>query len=229
MSDVRKPQQGDKCRITFDAVYDRPDFNWDIFDVGAGRTTSVLRDGATVEVLVRAEDPKVGEIRREDHDGGYSLWQSVEGPEGQGLWLCTFSTAFGNRGETLLWQQVADLPVIGSVPGTPAADAEKRQRDVTRELHEAAREFDALPGYGSLRDETSTRRLFQSDGPEPPRDVKVVEVIAYSPDGYRYLRRVGSGWLWSQLAHEQEPEVGATPNDWASAVRAYPGPFREVR
>jgi hypothetical protein len=72
-------------------------------------------------------------------------------------------------------------------------------------------------------------RVFQSDGPEPPADVEVVEwLLERDPNGYQYVRRVGDGWLWSLLPHEQAPTVDAAPASWKWATHACKGTYREV-
>lgn len=80
-------------------------------------------------------DP-VGTVRREDHEGGYSIWIRVGRSmfEGYGsnavvfvkpAWRCVYSTVNGNSGAT--FAEIPDFPVIGAVPGTPAAtDAPSR-------------------------------------------------------------------------------------------------------
>ena len=111
-----------------------------------------IPEHATVEVLERAGDPAVGEIRREDHDGGHSIWQVEEHEDGERYWRCTYSTAKGNRGVTFELGQMLDLPVIGAVPGTPAAEAQQQIADALpdweRELIEkesAARPWVRVP------------------------------------------------------------------------------------
>lgn len=86
---------------------------------------------------------------------------------------------------------------------------------------------------GQLRDgvvaASREPRVFQSDGPEPPADVNAVEWLSIDhPAKLQYVRRVGSGWLWSRTPERPAPDYPATPNHWAAAVRSTPGEFREV-
>jgi hypothetical protein len=85
---------------------------------------------------------QVGTVRREDHDGGYSIWVLVHRALCQGFgstqqvwrnpeWLCIESTAVGNCGQSLSSEEEFGR-TIGVVPGTEAAE----QRDVDREVRE---------------------------------------------------------------------------------------------
>ena len=78
----------------------------------------------------------VGTVRREEHEGGYSLFALVEKavveigrpfPYKTSVWLCIHSTASGNCGETISFEQAERHPVIGYIPGTPAFDEDMRQ------------------------------------------------------------------------------------------------------
>jgi hypothetical protein len=70
-------------------------------------------------------DDPAGTLRREDHADGYSLWVRVVNT-GYGLlpptaaWVCVWSTARGNCGNTLPVGCLYDTPIIGVVPGSPA-------------------------------------------------------------------------------------------------------------
>lgn len=83
--------------------------------------------------------------------------------------------------------------------------------------------------YPKLATLVVVSRMFSVNGGEPPATVRVLEWVD-TPDtsDFPYLRRVGSGWLWSYSATEQIPDVPATPNDWAGAVGACVGLLREV-
>lgn len=115
----RKPQKGDRVRITYEAEYRN---GWEA--VGKDGTVTYPAD-ATVELLEPTDDPSkdpVGALRREDVTGEphFNIWQRVANPM---RWLCTHSTATGMVGEVLQSDQVTGFEVIGSVPGTPAAEA----------------------------------------------------------------------------------------------------------
>ncbi|WP_027930737.1 hypothetical protein [Amycolatopsis thermoflava] len=73
-------------------------------------------------------DP-IGTIRREDHyhGDGYSIWARIHHADYRRNeeWTCVWSTAEGNVGERLRAAviEVAEVPVVGAIPGTPAASA----------------------------------------------------------------------------------------------------------
>jgi hypothetical protein len=119
---------GDRVRVTYEAAWDqdRGTHYW-LRDLTDGTTASVPKT-ATVELIEPADDPSkdpVGTVRREDHGEGFSLWQAFENQHGERTWLCTWSTVRGNRGVHLWDKRLVGQPVIGSVPGTPAAEAQK--------------------------------------------------------------------------------------------------------
>lgn len=119
---------------------------------------------------------------------------------------------------------------LADTSGTPAAEAE--QADTDRDsLPDWERDL-VVAEYQKRQQESLpcpvTPRRFSALGNEPPADAKAVELLEPVSIDYRYLRRVGQGWLWSRRPHEQDPKIGATPNSWASAVRARHGMFQEV-
>ncbi len=73
----------------------------------------------------------VGTIRKETHEGGYSIWMLVAHAfverssklSMRSAWLCVYSTAVGNCGEYLpITHDMSNFPIIGYAPGTPAHD-----------------------------------------------------------------------------------------------------------
>lgn len=82
-------------------------------------------------------DP-IGTVRREEHGTDFSIWvkvaqaqchaynplRTVVAPE----WLCVSSTVPENCGDRTHWSLVEldEVPVIGAVPGTPAAQGAPR-------------------------------------------------------------------------------------------------------
>lgn len=206
MNDVHK---GDTVLVSFKAEYaGQKD------DTTAVRVTVLkdghpalitLADGATVEVLERADDPfknPEGAIRRENHDGGFSLWQSTLTAQLRSRWLCTYSTAYGNRGEYLDHEDVVGMPVVGAAPGTPAAEVTVTGEDIDRwaeedaevpvggEVERALRLRDPQPA--SVREP----RVFRSDGPEPPDGVDKLEAER-AIVGWTHIERDGDYWRWS--------------------------------
>lgn len=70
-----------------------------------------------------ATDP-IGTVRREDYAVGYSVWLRFSPSASIGNeWTCVHSTDWRHVESTLPHVDVAAFPVIGVVPGTPAADA----------------------------------------------------------------------------------------------------------
>jgi hypothetical protein len=78
-------------------------------------------------------EDSIGTIRREEHEGGFSIWAKVAQaqvilPGGRTVigaeWLCVFSTAEGNCGERLNRTLVErrSNPIVGVIVGTPAAE-----------------------------------------------------------------------------------------------------------
>jgi hypothetical protein len=68
------------------------------------------------------------------------------------------------------------------------------------------------------------QRVFRSDGPEPPQDVKTLEWIHYGASYARYLARNGDGWSWVN-APGCAPAFDDAPLSWSPAAH---GSFREV-
>ena len=70
-------------------------------------------------------DP-VGTVRREDYDGGYSIWLRARTTVDGEFWVCIHasSSAPGNPGMAWEgWGPIEDYTaIIGAVPGTPAAE-----------------------------------------------------------------------------------------------------------
>lgn len=72
-------------------------------------------------------------------------------------------------------------------------------------------------------------RVFTSDGPEPPPDVRVLEWRDRDdPTKCLYLLRSAGGWEWSRTAHRRIPGIHANPTSWRAAVCSNPGRFQEV-
>lgn len=68
-----------------------------------------------------ADDP-IGTVRREEHEGGYSIWQRLHPNATPGNeWMCVWSTVWQNIEATLPHGAAGAFPVIGAVPGTSAA------------------------------------------------------------------------------------------------------------
>lgn len=162
------PRNGDRVRVqgrAFEGILQEWDGTVGTVAEDDGKSRSFKVPFCTVEVLERSDDPSkdpAGTVRREEHGDfindppGFSVWQATVDRGGRWRWLCTYSTARGNRGEYLDHEDVVGMPIIGSAPGTPAAEAEANE---------------------GLREP----RLFEPYGPEPPEDdahAGLVEVLS---------------------------------------------------
>jgi hypothetical protein len=225
----RTPQPGDRVRITYEAEY-RSD--WEA--VGKDGTVTYPAD-AVVEVVEPADDPSqspIGEVRREDHDKpgdppGFSLWQKVvmptigahPGTERQ-RWLCVLSSAPGNRGEYLDDDDVVGTPVIGAVPGTPAAEAQLHNMGYcgTCKVVHYKREPAVQPSPHGWEP-----RVFHAKGDdlpdEPPEDV--ASVVDVQGD---HLDRMGAVWIGR--GGDGYPLIAKA---WENHVLAKYAPYREVQ
>jgi len=67
-------------------------------------------------------DDPIGTVRREDFESGHSIWVRLDSDATPGNeWSCVWSAYWSNIGCTRSPAAVADDPIIGAVPGTPAA------------------------------------------------------------------------------------------------------------
>lgn len=120
-------RKGDRVRITREITLNEVDAD----SLNAGKTRSVLLslDRSQVELVERADNPAndpIGTVRREDHDGGHSVFVKDTGYH---PWVCVFSTASGNTGGSLGNDEVVGMSVTGTVPGTPAAAAAAKDKE----------------------------------------------------------------------------------------------------
>lgn len=124
-------QARDRVRVTFDSYY---------MDVAIAMWHNTpLLQMAAIELLERADDPsrdEIGTVRREDYDAGHSIWQCVAHPTdpGETAWFCAYTTDPGNCGRRMDHADLCDVPVIGAVPGTPAAEAQAAELKEAEEL-----------------------------------------------------------------------------------------------
>lgn len=160
-----------------------------------------------------SKDP-VGTVRREKHDEGFSVWLASLDHNEDRYWVCVYSTAPGNRGQMLEDRYVGDTEVVSCLWGTPAAEAETREKSVNiAVLREKIRREEIKQG---LREP----RVFRSDGPEPPAGVDKLEAVR-EVNGWTHLHRDGEHWRWANASG-----VAFGAQDWpASPV---PVEFREV-
>ncbi len=131
-AETPNPQPGDRVRVTYEGTYLRPHDHQDgchVVKVPDDTNTRVTLRSATVEVLERADDPskdEVGTVRRSP-DGkvvakGSRInfpWANLSAPKGD---------------DSYHSNAVAGWPVIGAVPGTPAAanDPAEFMRKITK-------------------------------------------------------------------------------------------------
>jgi len=196
VTDERKPQPGDRVRVTFEADFvSGDDSRHAVVDIadGMGPIRIGIPAWSTFEVLKRADNPSedpIGTLRREDHADGHSIWLSTQDRLGRRGWFCVHSTVVGNLGGRVEHDEVAGLPVIGSIPGTPAAPP----------------------------------RTFPSDGPEPPSSVRAVTdgahgipfLVRYG-DHWRWARDLDdaedfayTGGSWRDVTGEMQTPVTFT-------------------
>ena len=208
MSEIKQFKRGDKIRVTYEAEFAEADHvvGHRVYDSAGGYKHSVPPD-ATVELIEPADDPKVGELRREDHDNGHSIWQWFQDRHNTLYWLCVSSTAPGNRGEQLgAAESARGWPVIGVVPGTPAAEPQ-------------------VPDPSNFR-----RRPWVGDGSEePPAHVNRLKWSEFNSqrNSTPYVKRADDGlWFWSRVPSASTRACGA----WSLARLAeeYGGTFTEV-
>jgi hypothetical protein len=154
---------------------------------------------------------------------------------GDSFWL--YPSKLGNGYGRLDWAKVDDSRIIGSVPGTPAAEANPVPPQVLERVREMLLNGQKLRAIKALREacvglglkEAKTYaeslpecalgdrlratalnepRVFQSDGPEPPEDVTILEKLDY-PDDHRfpYAKRAKFGWVNCQTVDEDTSGV----------------------
>ncbi len=132
---------------------------------------------------------------------------------------------------------VADWPLSTPVASTPAAEAEKpaenSHENHCKDLAEAIYASHIYPwkdllltarryAVHAMRDEAAAEReeaaeaaeprVFQSDGPEPPEDVTVLEWLDFNPEHFacRYVVRVPGGWAWTNDPSSETDRTGLT-------------------
>jgi hypothetical protein len=69
---------------------------------------------------------QIGTVRREDHDGCFSLWLLIENTAKRD-WNCVYSTAPGNVGQLWpsLYEEIGGFTVVvGLLPGIPVLERE---------------------------------------------------------------------------------------------------------
>jgi len=208
VSDI-KPRPGDTVAVDFKAVWLGEQDGQRIVDIadGLGPIHVQIPVWATVEVLERADDPGrdlEGVIRQEEHLSetetvpGISLWQATFTRDHRLRWLCTYSTARGNRGEYLDHEDVVGMPIIGAAPGTPAWEAERTASSKSVELpawerelleEEAAKKCRATEGATGI--ECNLQRLHRFD--EDHLGVHDPANAEHEGIGYRLIVR----WPWN--------------------------------
>lgn len=126
-----KPRPGDKVRATLPTVDG-------VLVVADGEGVQLRLDdgsihhlpGADIQVLERVDDPAknlIGTLRREEHDGELVHCQAIATRNGEATrWVVTHSSVPAMVGEVFDHDFVAEFPVVGSCPGTPAAEVEKQ-------------------------------------------------------------------------------------------------------
>lgn len=177
-----KPRKGDKVRYTVEGVVTTVGDYLTRIEQADYVGVSVNHDGehGRLEILERADDPSkdpIGTVRgadgwivvRRDTRGSPALpWATLVTPEGQRV--VNFHASD---------HAVSGLPVIGAVPGTPAAEAavEPAAEEPLAEWERALLE----PG----------RTSWDASGPEPDRSKRYSD-----SDGWDWSYN-GRGWTWT--------------------------------
>jgi hypothetical protein len=80
-------------------------------------------------------DP-IGTVRRHSFTGGFELWAVVAERRGTTngedafwpAWLCVWANDPAFVGSDCPPQEIEDCPLVGAIPGTPAAEEDTRRR-----------------------------------------------------------------------------------------------------
>lgn len=229
------PRKGDRVKVTFEAVYDHPDFDWDIYDVGSGCTTSVLRKGATVEVIERADDPRKDVIHTSRRRPGLVDATRDDSVAVKFAPDCWITSGDGATYFVLPDEAVIGWPVFGVVPGSPAAEAEQAAAHpctLAADCPAKGHNFECHSLDDTPFDEQRkalpcpvTPRLYSAADDEPPLDVSVLEWLHPAAGQIRYLWRVEGGWSWATGCSEAAV-VDSMVMPWADLAGL--GEFREV-
>lgn len=122
----RKPQKGDRVRVTFEAEFEGDGLDGSTARVkvtkGGMPALISIADESTVEVLEPADDPTrdpIWTVRTVEPAPGGADGNTVV-KFGDSYWL--YPSKLGNGYGRLDWSCVTDSKVIGVVPGTPAAE-----------------------------------------------------------------------------------------------------------
>jgi hypothetical protein len=213
VTDYTKPRPGDKVRATLPTVDG-------VLVAADGQGVQLRLDdgsihhlpGADIHMLERADDPSedpIGTVRREKHEEGFSVWLASLDYNDDRYWVCVYSTAPGNRGQVLEDRYVWDTEVVSSLWGTPAAEAETREKSVSvavlrekirrEEDKQARRDASWSVSPGVEIEQALQQRNAPAQGPEfwigdgseePPHSVRKVADAAGD-----YLTRSGDDWV----------------------------------
>jgi len=141
------------------------------------------------------------------------------------VWRCIYSAVAGNFGLRLEANVPVGWPVIGAVPGTPAA--EQHHEPVSPD-GPSGQPFPPLPDPHVpvvLKRADTAPRVFPADGPEPPVDVNQVR----DKDG-ALLSRVSDADLWIGEGgwSEGRNTYSERAKPWCEHVLAKYEPYTEV-
>lgn len=217
MSD-RKPQKGDRVRVSFEGVYVRH-ADGDHHIVTADRDWShETPNGAVVEVLEPADDPSkclVGEVRATLEQEPIAKWAD-------NLWLL-WGHALTDSAR-LFDLDVRGCKVIGVVPGTPAAEQSVSAEQVGQwESDDLELSIDPHEPVVLVQAETPREpRVFTSEI-EPPADVaRVINGLGDT------IERIGDRW-WYTTQHGHPVDPPEDPSDaWTWPSGLGDGPYVEA-
>jgi hypothetical protein len=121
----------------------------------------------------RADEPSkdlIGTCRREEQDDVFAAFQCITGRDGDGTrWVCTHASDPKRVGRLWGHAYVSRFPVCGAAPGTPAAEAEAREKAVgAAVLREKIRHEEDKQARRDASWPKPAARVFRSEGSEPP-------------------------------------------------------------
>lgn len=215
MSEDRKPQKGDRVRVTYEATYVRAHDireGCHVVRVPDDTNTRVTLASASLEVLEPADDPSkdpIGTVRQSP------AGVVVVKPSGAFGWKVVWDCGATDR-DYYADHDVAGWVMCQPVAYTPAAEALEPEvidaktlfpppsgtatpplSDFSKHLSHTKVSTDGCKQCQATR---AQPREFESDGDEPPEDVKVVISVHCSDRPSPYFIRRSDGWECSDRA-----------------------------
>jgi hypothetical protein len=209
----RKPQPGDRVRVTYEGTFRTVGNSGRFAIADCGDHDHWYRPvDVEVEVLESADDPSkdpVWTVRTVEPPPYPGVDSNIVIKFGQDHWMFPYRNGYGR----LDWAGVKSSRVVGVVPGTPAAEQSVSAEQVGQwEADDLELSIDPHEPVVLVQADTSREpRVFSSDGPEPPPDVKAVVAVDHKDYPHPFFVRFGEGWSCS-------PSVTASKGDRANPV-----------